>query len=182
MPRITPYPHAEATGARKELMDAVKSQFGGVINMFGTVAHSPAALKSMLGAFGALAEGRLGAQLGEKIAVAIANYNGCAYCLSAHTLLGKNAGASTEEMVQAQHGRSDDPRSQAALHFALQVVEDRADIQDKDIAALRDAGFDDEEIVEIFAHIALNLFTNYINVGLDVDVDFPVVTPARFAA
>ena len=62
MPRIAPYPHANATGARKELMDAVQSQFGGVVNMFGTVAHSPAALKSMLGAFGALAEGRLDAR------------------------------------------------------------------------------------------------------------------------
>ena len=182
MPRITPYPHAEATGARKELMDAVKAQFGGVVNLFGTVAHSPAALKSMLGAFGALAEGRLGAKLGEQIAVAIANYNGCAYCLSAHTLLGKNAGASAEDMAAAQEGRADDPRSQAAIRFALQVVEDRADIQDTDIAALRVAGFDEEEIVEIFAHIALNLFTNYINVGLDVDVDFPAVTPKRVAA
>ncbi len=182
MPRITPYPHAEATGTRKELMDAVKSQFGGVVNLFGTVAHSPAALKSLLGAFGALAEGRLDAKLGEKIAVAIANYNGCAYCLSAHTLLGKNAGASAEEMAAAQQGRSDDPRSQAAIRFALRVVEDRADIQDSDIAALRVAGFDDEEIVEIFAHIALNLFTNYINIGLDVDVDFPVVTPSQIAA
>ena len=182
MPRISPYPHAEATGTRKELMDSVKAQFGGVINMFGTVAHSPAALKSMLGAFGALAEGRIGARLGEKIAVAIANYNGCAYCLSAHTLLGKTAGASAEEMAQAQHGRSDDPRSQAALRFVSQVVEDRADIQDEDIAALRGAGFDDEEIVEIFAHIALNLFTNYINVGLDVDIDFPAVTPTPVAA
>ena len=182
MPRITPYPHAEATGTRKELMDAVKAQFGGVVNMFGTVAQSPAALKSMLGAFGALSEGRLGAKLGEQIAVAIANYNGCAYCLSAHTLLGKNAGATAEEMAEAQQGRADDPRSQAAIRFALQVVEDRADIQDSDIAALRVAGFDDEEIVEIFAHIALNLFTNYINVGLDVDVDFPPVTPKRVAA
>ncbi len=182
MPRITPYPHAEATGDRKALMDAVKAQFGGVVNMFGTVAQSPSALKSMLGAFGALAEGRLGAKLGEQIAVAIANYNGCAYCLSAHTLLGKNAGATAEEMAEAQAGRADDPRSQAAIRFALKVVEDRADVQDSDFAALRAAGFDDEEIVEIFAHIALNLFTNYINVGLDVDVDFPVVTPARVAA
>ena len=94
MPRISPYPHEAATGDRKELMDAVKKQFGAVVNMFGTVAHSPAALKSMLGSFGALGEGRLGAALGEQIAVAIANANGCEYCLSAHTLLGKKAGAS----------------------------------------------------------------------------------------
>lgn len=182
MPRITPYPHESATGERKELMDAVKGQFGAVINMFGTVAHSPAALKSMLGAFGALGEGKIGAALGEQIAVAVANYNVCEYCLSAHTVLGKKAGVSGEAMEAARVGRSNDPRTQAAIRFALKVVENRAHVEDADVKALRDAGFDDEEIVEIIAHVALNLFTNYINVALGVDVDFPAVKPSRSAA
>ena len=182
MPRLSPYPHAAASGPRKELMDAVQTQFGAVINMFGTVAHSPAALKAMLGAFGALSEGRLGAALGEQIAVAIADRNGCEYCLSAHTLLGKKAGVSAEAMEEARHGKSADPRTQAAIAFALKVVERRAHIDDGDIGALRGAGFDDEEIVEIVAHVALNLFTNYVNVAFDVDVDFPSVKPARAAA
>ena len=181
MPRLNPYPHASATGPRKELMDAVKSQFGTVINMFGTVAHSPAALKSMLGSFGALSEGRLGAALGEQIAVAIADTNGCEYCLSAHTMLGRKAGVSAEAMDAARQGRSADPRTEAAIGFALKLVEKRAHIETGDIDALRRAGFDDEEIVEIVAHVALNLFTNYVNVAFDVDVDFPSVKPSRAA-
>ncbi|WP_202797099.1 hypothetical protein [Kribbella flavida] len=40
---------------------------------------------------------------------------------------------------------------------------------------LHTAGFDDEEVVELVAHVALNLFTNYINVALAVPVDFPKV-------
>ncbi len=182
MPRISPYPYDAATGTRKDLMDAVKTQFGAVVNMFGTVAHSPAALKSMLGSFGALSEGRLGAALGEQIAVAIANTNRCEYCLSAHTLLGKKAGASAETMEAARQGRSVDPRTQAAIRFALKVVDTRAQIEAGDVDALRDVGFDDEEIVEILAHVALNLFTNYVNVAFDVDVDFPSVKPVRVAA
>ena len=182
MPRLNPYPHASATGPRKALMDAVKGQFGTVINMFGTVAHSPAALKSMLGSFGALSEGRLGAALGEQIAVAIANTNGCEYCLSAHTMLGRKAGVSAEAMDAARQGRSADPRTEAAIGFALKLVEKRAHIETGDIDALRRAGFDDEEIVEIVAHVALNLFTNYVNVAFDVDVDFPSVKPSRAAA
>ena len=182
MPRISPYPHAAATGVRKELMDAVKSQFGAVINMFGTVAHSPAALKSMLGAFGALGEGRIGAALGEQIAVAIADRNGCEYCLSAHTMLGRKAGVSADAMAAAREGRATDPRTQAAIDFALALVDKRAHVEAGDIDALRAAGFDDEEIVEIVAHVALNLFTNYVNVAFDVDVDFPSVKPSRAAA
>ncbi|WP_417486514.1 carboxymuconolactone decarboxylase family protein [Maricaulis sp.] len=177
MPHIPPFDPANATGERKELMDAVRSQFGAVINMFGTVAHSPAALKSMLGSFGALGTGRIGARLGEQIAVAIANRNGCEYCLSAHTVLGKNAGLTAAQMDDARKGRADDARTQAALDFALAVVEQRGHVDPSALAELRAAGFDDEEIVEIVAHIALNLFTNYVNVVFDVEVDFPSVKP-----
>lgn len=181
MPRIDPYPHSSATGARKELMDAVASQFGAVIHMFGTVAHSPAALESMLAGFGALARGRLGSAVGEQIAVAIADRNGCEYCLSAHTALGTRAGVSAENMDAARRGHSDDPRTRAALELALAIVDRRAHIDDADIEAARGAGLDDEDIVEIIAHVALNLFTNYVNVALGVELDFPSVKPSRAA-
>ncbi len=153
-----------------------------VPNMFKAAANSPAALSSLWGAFGALGSGRLGAKLGEQIAVAIADRNDCNYCLTAHTGLGRKAGATAQEMADAQVGRSTDPRTAAALTFALAVVDERAGIETADVDALHSAGFDDEEIVEIVAHIALNLFTNYLNVALDVPVDFPGVKLTRAAA
>lgn len=55
------------------------------------------------------------------------------------------------------------------------LVEDRAQVTDVDVQKLHTAGFDDEEVVELVAHVALNLFTNYINVALAVPVDFPKV-------
>lgn len=84
-------------------------------------------------------------------------------------------------MAAAQVGKSSDPRTQAALTFALKVVRDRAAVTDADVAALKAAGFDDEGMVEIIAHVALNLFTNYINVTLKVPVDFPGVQLKRVA-
>lgn len=51
----------------------------------------------------------------------------------------------------------------------------RGQVNDADVVALRQAGFDDGEIVELLAHVALNLFTNYVNVAFDVPVDFPKV-------
>ncbi|MFX7040718.1 carboxymuconolactone decarboxylase, partial [Acinetobacter baumannii] len=92
-----------------------------------------------------------------------------------HTVLGQNAGASSAEMSAAQVGQASDAKTAAALAFALKVVEQRAQIADADVTSLRQAGFGDEQIVEIMAHVALNLFTNYINVALDVPVDFPKV-------
>ncbi len=177
MPKIAPFPHASATGDRKELMDAVAKRFGAVINMFGTVAHSPAALESMLGSFGALAKGRLGAAVGEQIAVAVADRNGCEYCLSAHTVLGTNAGVSRDALEAARRGRSSTPKTQAAITLALAIIDTRAHIGDSQLTEARSAGLDDQDIVEVIGHVALNVFTNYVNVALGVDVDFPSVKP-----
>ena len=128
---------ATATGAAKPLLDEIKGAFGTAPNMFRAVANSPAALKSMSGAFGALGAGTIGAKLGEKIAVAVADRDACSYCLAAHTLLGKNAGASGQDMANAQAGHSDDPKTAAALAFALKLVEHRGQVADADIEALR---------------------------------------------
>lgn len=170
MSRI-PLNTSDATG----LLAQIHQAFGATPNMFKAVSNSPAALKSMWGSFGALGGGKLGAKLGEQLAVAIADRNDCEYCLAAHTVLGRKAGASAEEMNAAQAGESDDPRTAAALRFALAVVGNRAKIEDGQVQDLRAAGFDDEEIMEIMAHVALNLFTNYVNVAFQVPVDFPGV-------
>jgi uncharacterized peroxidase-related enzyme len=170
---------ADATGAQKEILDQVSKAFGTVPNLFKAIANSPAALESMFGSFQALGKGKLGSKLGEQIAVAIANVNSCEYCLSAHTALGIAAGLSESAMAEAQAGRSEDPRTQAALDFALKLVKEHGQVNAEDVEALRNAGFSDEEIVEIVAHVALNIFTNYTNVALDVPLDFPKVELRR---
>ncbi|MEY4763571.1 MAG: hypothetical protein RI907_244 [Pseudomonadota bacterium] len=166
---------AQAPAASQALLGQVHAAFGATPNMFKAVANSPSALQTMWAGFGALGQGRLGARLGEQIAVAVANANRCEYCLAAHTVLGQKAGASAEDMRAAQLGHSGDPKTAAALAFALKVVTQRAQLSDADVANLHEVGFDDGEVMEILAHVALNLYTNYVNVAFDVPVDFPRV-------
>jgi alkylhydroperoxidase family enzyme len=61
------------------------------------------------------------------------------------------------------------------------LIEHQGQLAAADIEALRAADFDDGQIVEIIAHVALNLFTNYVNIALDVPVDFPCVKIHRVA-
>lgn len=179
MSRIPLIDPAHASGERRALLDQVQAAFGATPAMFRTVAHSPAALKSMWGSFGALGGGVIQAKLAEQIAVAVADRNGCEYCLAAHTALGRKAGASAAEMAAAQQGEAADATTAAALRFALKLVEQRGQVGEADVQALRGAGFNDEQIVEILAHVALNLFTNYVNVAFDVPLDFPAVKLSR---
>jgi uncharacterized peroxidase-related enzyme len=161
--------------ASRATLDAVHGAFGATPNMFRAVANSPAALQALWAFFGALGGGSIPAKLGEQIAVAVADRNACEYCLAAHTALGRKAGATPAEMSSAQAGESADPATAAALRFALQLVEQRGQVGDADVASLRAAGYGDGQIVEILAHVALNLFTNYVNVAFAVPVDFPGV-------
>ena len=65
--------------------------------------------------------------------------------------------------------------------FAAKIARERGHISDADIRNVKDAGYDDAQVIEIVGHVALNVFTNYINLVAQTDIDFPVVT-ARKAA
>ncbi len=181
MSRVPLIQPEQATPAIRTSLAAIQKALGATPNMFKAVANSPAALTSMWGSFGALGAGQLGAQLGEQIAVAIADRNRCDYCLAAHHYLGKGAGLSEAQLHAAQAGQSQDPRTAAALSFALAIVEHRGQVSTTQVQLVRAAGFSDEQIVEIVAHVALNLFTNYVNIVFDVPVDFPKIALLKAA-
>ena len=171
-----------APEASKPLLAAVKQQLGVVPNLMKLVGHSPAALEGYLSLNGALAKGKLDVQLRERIALAVAEYNGCNYCLSAHDYLGRNvAKLSDGEIDAARDGRSQDARANAALRFARRVVESRGRVSDIDLAAVRAAGFDEAGVIEIVVSVALNVLTNYVNNVAQTDIDFPKVS-AKLAA
>jgi len=178
-PRLPLLTAEQAPAASQPLLQQIQQAFGATPNMFKAVANSPAALQAMWGFFSALGKGAIDAQLGEQIAVAVADRNACEYCLAAHTALGRKAGVSAEAMRAAQQGESANPRTAAALRFAIKLVHERGQVTTQDVQALRDAGFHDEHIAEILAHVALNLFTNYVNVAFAVPVDFPAVPLSR---
>jgi uncharacterized peroxidase-related enzyme len=171
-----------APEASKPLLAAVKQQLGVVPNLMKLVGHSPAALEGYLSLNGALAKGKLDAKLRERIALGVAEFNGCDYCLSAHSYLGANfAKLNQHELDAARDFHSEDARADAALRFARRVTESRGRVSDADLAALRAAGFDEAGTIEIVVNVALNVLTNYVNNVAQTDIDFPKVT-AKLAA
>ena len=178
MSRIpTPATINESPAASQPLLEAVKRQLGVAPNLFRLVGNSPAALEGYLGMMGALAKGALPAATRERIALAVAQINGCDYCLSAHTYLGRAvAKLDDAEMTANRHGASNDLKADAAVKFAAKVAEQRGRVSSQDLAAVRAAGYSDADIVEIVQHVALNVWTNYINIVADTEIDFPVVS------
>lgn len=172
----TPASIETSPAASQPLLQAVKKQLGVVPNLFRLVGNSPAALEGYLGLNGALARGALEAPTRERIALAVAEVNGCDYCLSAHSYLGKNlAKLSDAEIAANRNGHSADAKADAAVGFAVKIVNARGHVSDSDIEAVRSAGYDDAEVIEIILHVALNTLTNYVNEVAKTAIDFPAV-------
>ena len=175
MARINIPARDDAPEASKATLDAVHAQLGVVPNLFRLIANSPHALDGYMGFSGALKK-VLDVKTRERIALAVAQVNGCDYCLSAHTYLGLNlAKISPEEIAMNRRGGSSDAKADAAVRFAADVAEKRGHVSDDAIAAVKAAGYSDAQIVEIVALVAENVFTNFLNEMAGTEIDFPVV-------
>jgi len=181
MSRIAIPVREDAPAGSQPLLDAVAKTLGVVPNLFRLVALSPAALEGYLGLNGALTK-TLDAKTRERIALAVAEINGCDYCLSAHSYLGLNlAKISQAEIDLNRAGGSSDPKADAAVRFAAKIAQMRGHVDNADLAAVRNAGYADAQIVEIVLNVALNFLTNFVNNAAETDIDFPVVRNAKAA-
>ena len=166
-----------AQGKAKELLDAVVNKYGMAPNSFKTMAHSPAGLQGFLGLSGTLEGGVLPFETRYQIAIAVSEINGCSYCLSAFTAIGKGSGMKDETLAMCRIAGSTDPKVDAMLKFAAAVVRQRGAITSEDFQKVKSAGCSDEEIQEIVANVALFTFANYTNSVIGTEVDFPLVMP-----
>ncbi|TSD67875.1 carboxymuconolactone decarboxylase family protein [Inquilinus sp. KBS0705] len=183
MSRLTALDPETTTGKSKDLFTAIKGKLGMVPNMMRTMGTSPAVLNGYLAFSGALAEATIGGKLGELIALTVANANSCDYCNAAHSFIGeKLVHIDAASISNARQGKSADAKIQAALDFSRTIVEKKGRINDADVDALKNAGYNEAAIAEIIAHVSLNLFTNYFNNAAKVVVDFPEVDLVKTAA
>ena len=111
MARIPYVDPATAAGKQKELLDAVQAKLGATPNMMKAMAGS-AVLEGYLRLAGALAGGRIRPSVGERVALAVAESNECAYCLSAHSYLAENvAKIESTDIDDARLYASSDPKA-----------------------------------------------------------------------
>ncbi|MEZ6186323.1 MAG: carboxymuconolactone decarboxylase family protein [Planctomycetota bacterium] len=175
MSRIHLVDPQSATGRASELLTAVEKKLGLIPNMTRGMAVAPAALEAYLAASDALSRGALPGRVREQLALTVAEANGCGYCLAAHSLIGGKLGLSEDEVLAARRAEAPDASTAALLRFARQVAEHRGRVSEADLEAVRAAGYGDDAIAEVIAHVALNVLTNYFNNVAETPIDFPAV-------
>jgi uncharacterized peroxidase-related enzyme len=173
MNRLKLHDVSSAPEGSKPLLEGVQKKFGRVPNFFGLMANSPGVLKGYLDLQTDLATTGLPAKLRELIAVYVAAWNQCAYCLAAHTAAAKKFHYTDEELARMLRGELDDPKLSATLHFVRRLLETHGGVSEDDIAAARAAGYDDAGIAELTATTAAQFYSNFLNRAMDTEVDFP---------
>lgn len=161
MSRIPTLDSASASDSVKQSLDAVQKMLGATPNMFRVMAQAPVTLDAAIALFATTSRSVLGAKTRNAIALAVAQANGCDYCLSAHTYLGKDLGAG-------------DAKTQAAVKLALALVKGHGNVSADDRGTLSHA-----EVLDTITVTVLNIFTNYVNKVAETDIDFPVVRAQR---
>jgi AhpD family alkylhydroperoxidase len=139
------------------------------------MAHSPVVLETYAAISAAIAEhGTFDTRTREAIALAVGAVDECAYCQSAHTMSAKAAGFTEEETVAIRRGAAgDDSKLAALLQVAREIAGEVGDTSDAAWDKALAEGWTDTELTEVFAHVAVNLYTNYFNHHARTDLDVP---------
>jgi uncharacterized peroxidase-related enzyme len=146
--------------------------------MMATFAQSPIAFNAWANLLGSLSKA-LDVKTRDSIGLAVSEVNGCNYCLTVHSFTAQHmAKLPNEEIILARKGRASDPKRDAAVQFARKVIENRGQVSEADLNAVRDAGYTDANAMEIVALVAMYSLTNFINNVFDPERDFPAVAPA----
>ena len=178
MPRIEALKSETVPAESKPTLDIFTKNIGFTPNMMATFAASPITFNAWASLFGALSKA-LDVKTRDSIGLAVSEVNGCNYCLTVHSYTAKHmAKLDADEIILARKGHANDSKRDAAVQFARKVIQTRGNISDADFAAVRQAGYTDENIIEIVGLVAMYSLTNFFNNVSNPDKDFPEVPPA----
>jgi len=170
-----------ATGESKQVLKLAEQRLKRVPAMIRVLANSPAIARLYFQFNEAFEHTKLTPMLRGLIAAAISEFNGCDYTLSTTMALGPREGVSQDELTAARRGEATDPQTATALKFALAVAKQHGRVPAQQTEEVRQAGFADQELVEIVAAVVLNIFRNYVNLVAETEVDFPSIRANRVA-
>jgi len=171
----------DVSEGNRALFDALKGQLGFVPNLYATLAHS----QNALGTYLALqsAKSSLNSKAREVVNLAVSEVNACAYCLAAHTAIGKMNGFTDAQILEIRSGRAPfDARLDALARLTRAIALNRGHADPAVVEAYLAAGWTRENLVDAIVTIGDKTVTNYLHAVTRVPVDFPAAPALDTAA
>jgi AhpD family alkylhydroperoxidase len=174
MPKISRFDiHDELTAPKGSapILKGALSGSGKLNNFVGVLAGSPAALRAYARMRSELRHGTLTPMTQERIALAVAEYRGSEYDVAVHARVARNVGLSLDEVEDARRFFSRDEKEAALLRYLESVLEERGSVPVHLHEEAREHGWDDEQILEALAHVALADFSALVTLAGEVPLE-----------
>jgi AhpD family alkylhydroperoxidase len=158
--------------ANQVLFDNLKKAIGKVPNLYATMAYSQNALGNYL----TLQSGKTSIKAKEKevINLVVSQVNDCAYCLAAHTAIGKLNGFTDDQILEIRSGSvTFDSKLQALAALTQSFVQNHGKPDPVLIEQFFTAGYTEENLVDTIVQIGDKIITNYLHGATNVPIDFP---------
>jgi AhpD family alkylhydroperoxidase len=165
----------QVSPANQAHFDALQKAVGMVPNLYATMAWSGNGLGKYLAYQGAKTS--LTNKEKEAVNLVVSQINGCIYCQSAHTVIGKMNGFSDEEILKLRGGHSTDQRLDALVTLAKDITEHKGHVSDTHLDAFFGAGYDKGNLVDLILQISDKIAMNYLHNLTEIPVDFPLAAP-----
>lgn len=163
----------EATENSQAIFNNVKSKIGMLPNLYATMGVSDKLLGGFMSFTEILKSGELSAKEYEVVALATSQVNGCAYCLSAHTAMGKMNGFTEQETLDIRNKSISDSKLNALVTLASELADRKGRASDSAINNFLNAGYSKAAFVEVVGVVSLTIITNTIYLNGGFKIDFP---------
>lgn len=162
----------QVSSANQAIFDNLKKGLGMVPNLYATFALSETALATYLSLQNA--KSSIAGKAREVVNLVVSQVNRCEYCLAAHSMLGKMAGFTPEQILEIRRGgASFDAKLDALARFVKGVVVERGHIEPALLQAFFAAGWTQENLIDTLMTIGDKTISNYLHSTTQIPVDFP---------
>ena len=173
MTQLTAPTRAEVSENNQAIFDSLQKGLGFVPNLYAYFGKNDTALGDYLALQNR--KNTLKAKEREVINLVTSQVNGCRYCQSAHTVLGKMFGFTEEQVLEIRKGgASFDEKLNALAKFVKAVVENKAKIADDVKENFFAAGYTEANMIDVVIVIGDKIISNYIHSLTGLEIDFPL--------
>jgi len=162
----------DAPQSARDLLEKAEKNYGFIPNILGVMANSPALLEAYMTISGIFEKTDFSAAEKQTVLLAVSTENGCEYCKSAHTAIGRMQGVDDAVLEAIANGEKlPDDKLDALFSFTQTMVEKRGRPSDDDLQAFFDAGYSEAQVQDVIVGIGMKTLSNYNNHIAETPVD-----------
>jgi len=180
MKKFTVPSREEVAPVNQTIFDNLTKALGFVPNLYATIAYSDNGLSKYL-AF-QNAKTTLSNKEKEAVNLIVSEVNGCLYCKSAHTVIGKMNGFTDEQLLDIRKGQSENLKLNALVKLAASITKNRGRADSTLVEDFFTQGYTNENLVDLVLQVSDKTAMNYLHNLTQIPVDFPLASSLEGAS